>query len=56
MLNIDQIVVPCLTILCNVISFVYPTGVSIVTIALPFIFLINSTSSGNPILLSSLQA
>ena len=38
--NIGPIIVPCFTILCNVISFVYPTGESIVAIALLFIFLI----------------
>ena len=54
--NIGPIIVPSFIILCNIISFVYPTGVSIVTIALLFVFLIKSTSSGNPILFSSLQA
>ena len=54
--NMGPIIVPCFTILCYVISFVYPTGVSTVTIALLFIFLINSTSSGNPVLFTSLQA
>ena len=53
--NIGRIIVPCFTILCNVISFVYPIGLSIVT--LMFIFLINSIPfSGNPIFFSSLQA
>ena len=50
--NIGPIFVPCFAILCNVILFVYPAGMSIVSIALLFIFLINSTFSGNPILFS----
>ena len=51
--NIGPIIVPCFTILCNVISFEYPTGMSIATINLLLIFLINSTCSSEKLILFS---
>ena len=53
--NIVTIIVPCITISWDAISFVHPSGVSIVTIASQFIFLINSASSGNTMLFDSLD-